>query len=84
MGDGPAIGPLVKADIDERMVSGKKKYGTLLRAFNGRHALQDAYEEALDLVFYLRQALEEEAAIERRKQQKPLDTFPQNQMPFGA
>ena len=32
---------------------------TSLQAFNGRDALRDAYEEALDLCQYLRQALYE-------------------------
>jgi hypothetical protein len=39
--------------------SGFEQYGTHLQAFNGRDALQDAYEEALDLVVYLRQKLYE-------------------------
>ena len=77
-GTGPLIGPLVKADIDGRMALGKKKYGEELRAFNGRSALLDAYEEAIDLTMYLRQALEEMWAIERRKKQIPLDTFEGN------
>ena len=32
------------------------KYGCGLRAFNGRNALIDALQEALDLVVYLEQA----------------------------
>jgi hypothetical protein len=31
-----------------------------LQAHNGRNALIDAYQEALDLVVYLRQAIEEQ------------------------
>lgn len=38
---------------------GRKKYGTPLQPNNGRDALQDAYEEALDLAVYLRQAIYE-------------------------
>jgi hypothetical protein len=34
-------------------------YGTVLRTHNGRDALQDAYEEALDLCMYLAQAIME-------------------------
>ena len=49
----------VKADLDERMEKGIETYGMPLRAWNGRDALQDAYEEALDLCCYLRQAIEE-------------------------
>lgn len=46
-------------DMRARMVSGTKQYGTPLQAFNGRDALWDAYEEALDLCMYLKQALVE-------------------------
>lgn len=54
---GPAIGPLVAIDIHSRNKLGVKKYGTVLQPNNGRDALKDAYEEALDLCQYLRQAL---------------------------
>ncbi len=53
------IADLVRADIEERVVMGLDKYGTLLRAHNGRDALMDSYQEALDLMFYLRQAIAE-------------------------
>ena len=53
------IWDLVKEDINERKEDGIKKYGTPLQAGNGRDALIDAYQEALDLVVYLRQAIEE-------------------------
>lgn len=53
----PAIWDLVKEDIEERDKIGEKKYNTRLQAFNGRDALVDAYQEALDLVVYLRQAI---------------------------
>lgn len=43
------------ADLRERALAGEKKYGTPLRAHNGRDALVDAYQEALDLVMYLSQ-----------------------------
>lgn len=49
--------PYVVADINERAESGVRKYGTLLQANNGRDALWDAYQEAIDLVMYLRQAI---------------------------
>ena len=58
-GDGTPIAPLVKEDIDSRVTMGYAKYGTLLRANNGRDALMDSYQEALDLVMYLRQAIYE-------------------------
>ncbi len=44
-------------DLRERREMGKAKYGTELRSHNGRSALLDAYQEALDLCLYLRQAL---------------------------
>lgn len=58
-GNGTVILPLVLADINDRAEMGKARYGTLLRADNGRDALLDAYQEAIDLVFYLRQCLAE-------------------------
>lgn len=54
------------ADLQARSEFGQKKYGQKLHAFNGRDALMDAYQEALDLCVYLRQAMaEREAAIEQ-------------------
>ena len=50
---------LVIKDMNQRNEFGRKKYGTPLKAFNGRDVLKDAYEEALDLVVYLRQAIYE-------------------------
>jgi hypothetical protein len=72
---GPAIWPLVIADLRrefpsevtgllikdarERDEIGTAKYGVPLQANNGRRPLIDAYQEALDLAVYLRQAIEE-------------------------
>lgn len=53
----PRIHDLVVDDVFERMSVGIRRYGTPLRGGNGRDALWDAYEEALDLVCYLRQAI---------------------------
>lgn len=53
------IAELVLEDIDARVKLGLERYGTKLQANNGRDALADAYQEALDLVFYLRQAIAE-------------------------
>lgn len=64
VGDGQVILDLVVADLRARADAGELKYGTKLRAFNGRDALLDAYQEALDLVMYLRQAMVEAAAPE--------------------
>lgn len=55
----PAIWNLVVGDMIARDVLGRKRYGTPLQPHNGRDALQDAYEEALDLAVYLRQAIYE-------------------------
>jgi hypothetical protein len=55
----PIIHDLVIDDMAERSEFGKRKYGRHLRSFNGRDALQDAYEEVLDLAVYLRQMLYE-------------------------
>lgn len=54
-----AIHDLVREDLAERLAFGTRKYGTPLQAHNGRDALLDAYEEALDLCVYLKQALVE-------------------------
>jgi hypothetical protein len=59
--DGPFVVDWVIADLRARAVAGERKYGVKLQAHNGRDALQDAYEEALDLCQYLRQAIEERA-----------------------
>ena len=50
---------LVRADLEERERIGVERYGTPLRLFNGRDALVDAYQEAMDLTVYLRQAIAE-------------------------
>ena len=50
---------LVMKDMDARDQLGRKRYGTPLQPHNGRDALTDAYQEALDLAVYLRQAIYE-------------------------
>jgi len=47
------------ADMRERDHLGLERYGVRLQAHNGRNALVDAYQEALDAVAYTRQAMEE-------------------------
>jgi len=49
--------PEVIKDLQDREVVGIKRYGTPLQTENGRDALMDAYQEALDLVMYLKQVL---------------------------
>jgi hypothetical protein len=51
----------VIVDMRERDRFGVEKYKTRLQPFNGRNPLVDAYQEALDLCVYLRQAMYEEA-----------------------
>jgi len=46
-------------DLEERYEEGVRRYGVPLQPFNGRDPLQDAYEEAIDLALYLKQALME-------------------------
>lgn len=53
----PAVWGLVVSDMEARDQLGRQRYGTPLQPYNGRDALRDAYEEALDLAVYLRQAL---------------------------
>lgn len=56
---GAKILDLVVGDLRERAEMGRAKYGTYLQAGNGREALVDAYQEALDLAMYLRQEITE-------------------------
>ena len=53
----------VLADLYERQRVGYERYGSLLMTGNGRDALRDAYEEALDLVQYLAQAMMEREGL---------------------
>jgi len=59
----------VVKDLAKRAEHGKQTYGTLLKTHNGRDALIDAYEEALDLLMYLKQML-----MEREDHTSNLDT----------
>jgi hypothetical protein len=49
----------ITTDCEARNAFGIAKYGTPLQADNGRRPLVDAYQEALDLAVYLRQAMAE-------------------------
>lgn len=55
----PPVWDMVIADMHSRDRFGGAKYGTVLRPFNGRDCIKDAYQEALDLAVYLRQLLYE-------------------------
>lgn len=48
---------IMLATMAEREQFGLKKYGVPVQAHNGRDALIDAVQEALDLIVYLKQAL---------------------------
>lgn len=60
---------LVIEDMRARDQTGRQRYGTPLQTNNGRDALTDAYQEALDLAVYLRQEIEErtQAAVAERE-----------------
>jgi len=60
---------IVINDFIQRSEMGKQRYGVYLETCNGRDALIDAYQEALDLVMYLRQEI-----IERSQKTASLDT----------
>ena len=55
----PPVWNAVILDMYNRDYIGKEKYGTQLQPHNGRDFLMDAYQEALDLVVYLRGAIYE-------------------------
>jgi hypothetical protein len=59
-GSGNPILGMVLADLTNRALEGKEKYGEPLLAHNGRNALWDLYQELLDAAMYIRQAIEEQ------------------------
>ena len=61
-GSGNPILGMVLADLTNRALQGKLKYGEPLLANNGRDALQDLYEELLDAAMYIKQAMVERDA----------------------
>lgn len=61
----PSVWPLVVKDMIDRDFVGRERYGTPLHPFNGRKQLVDAYQEALDLVVYLRAELWEREQIDK-------------------
>lgn len=50
---------MVISDARERDRVGRERYGVPLTPRNGRDSIVDAYQEALDLVVYLRNEMEE-------------------------
>jgi len=57
----PHVPTELAQDFARRSLQGRAKYGVTLRVWNGRDALVDAYQEALDLCVYLHQAFLESA-----------------------
>lgn len=55
--DQPPVADALMAYIEGRKQVGIERYGTPLQPHNGRDALRDAFEEAVDLATYLAQAL---------------------------
>lgn len=53
----PVIHELVRNDVSDRLRFGIAKYGTPLQPHNGRDALLDAYQDAIDTACYIRQAI---------------------------
>lgn len=67
----PSIQELVRLDLVAREQLGQQRYGTALFPHNGRNALRDAYEEAIDMTLYLKQCL-----VERGQLTLPTDEQP--------
>ena len=59
-GHGNPILGMVLADLTNRALEGKEKYGEPLKARNGRNALWDLYQELLDAAMYTRQLIQEQ------------------------
>ena len=83
----------VAEDMRARSEAGTNKYGTPLRAFNGRNAKMDAYQELLDTLQYFRQDYEEEMSARdcrertgRDSANSPCDGRPYHRVsgPFGS
>lgn len=83
--DRPAVWDMVVQDMRYRDRFGFEKYGTRLQPLNGRDFLVDAYQEALDLVVYLRGAIYERDNTEadHARPAIPADFGQQNQLSGG-
>lgn len=60
--------PLVISDLQKRAELGLAKYKQPLMTHNGRNPLIDAYQEAMDLALYLRQAIAEATPAPERRE----------------
>lgn len=72
-GDGPEVLPVVIERLKGRSEKGRRKYGTPLRAHNGRDALQDAIDEVDDQQAYLTQLQMQWPALEARVRHDALE-----------
>jgi hypothetical protein len=54
----------IAEDIEARIRLGERKYGTRLKAFNGRDAYMDLYQEVLDGINYSQQCVIEHPSDE--------------------
>lgn len=61
--EGDVMHEVVIKALEDRLAVGIKRYGQPLRAWNGRDAAQDAFEEVLDLSVYLAQVRVEMAEM---------------------
>lgn len=61
----PTIQSLVIEDFKTREQVGMERYGVPLRAHDGRISIVDAYQEAIDLVVYLRKVIAEGGLVSR-------------------
>lgn len=80
----PPIWELVIADMDARDNVGRQRYGVPLQAANGRDALRDAYEEALDQCAYIRQAIAERDAKQTSPEEPLKDAMRLLQLQSGV
>lgn len=67
--DGPAVLDLLIETLRARSAAGELKYGTKLRAFNGRDALVDLLQELADGCMYVMQAIAERDALQGIREQ---------------
>lgn len=63
----PVVDRLIEL-LRERKALGVARYGVALQPFNGRDALRDALEEAIDMAAYLMQAIEERDSVARQEE----------------
>jgi hypothetical protein len=69
----------VKKDLDLRNQLGHQSYGKAMEPHDGRNSLLEAYEEALDLVMYLKKAI-----VERDGLGQPVNAVPRIQAVTGV